>query len=180
KLPGSDPRLGPEMRSTGEVMGHAARFGHAFAKSQMAAGTALPEKGGVLITVNDFDKAAALKLARDLDKMGFTLYATAGTAAALERMGITAIRVAKASEGSGEQADTLDIIEDGRVQMIINTPLGESAQSDGNSLRQAAIKHKVLLLTTLSAAQAAVNGMIMRRKEAYSIRSLQTHHGMAN
>ncbi|MCB0028378.1 MAG: hypothetical protein KDE28_10755, partial [Anaerolineales bacterium] len=79
--------------------------------------------------VNDFDKAAALKLARDLDKMGFTLYATAGTAAALERMGITAIRVAKASEGSGEQADTLDIIEDGRVQMIINTPLGESAQS---------------------------------------------------
>ena len=79
KFPGIDTLLGPEMRSTGEVMGHAARFGHAFAKSQMGAGTALPDGGGVLITVNDYDKGAALKIARDLHRLGFTLYATAGT-----------------------------------------------------------------------------------------------------
>ncbi|NJN53736.1 MAG: hypothetical protein HC804_02630 [Anaerolineae bacterium] len=88
KLPGADPRLSPEMRSTGEVMGHAARFGHAFAKSQLAAGTSLPTEGSVLITVNDFDKGAAMKIARDLYRMGFRLFATSGTAVALERAGL--------------------------------------------------------------------------------------------
>jgi carbamoyl-phosphate synthase large subunit len=98
KFPGADVRLGPEMKSTGEVMGHAPRFGHAFAKAQMAAGTPLPLGGAVLITVNDFDKGAVLKIARDLHRLGFVLFATAGTGAWLARAGLPVTVVKKVSE----------------------------------------------------------------------------------
>ena len=174
KLPGADTRLGPEMRSTGEVMGHAASFGHAFAKSQMAAGTHLPTSGGVLITVNDMDKSAALKLGRDLHRMGFTLYATEGTAAALARVGLAVVVVPKAGAGPD---DTVARIARGEIQLVINTPLGQRAYADQAAMREAAIRHKVPLVSTLSAAQAAVNGIRSVAQRALVVRSLQRQHG---
>jgi carbamoyl-phosphate synthase large subunit len=111
KLPGADARLGPEMRSTGEVMGHASHFGHAFAKSQQAAGVALPLEGAVLVSVNDFDKGAALKIARDLFRMGFKIYATPGTADFFNKAGVPAEAVNQMYKGSPH---TVDLIRSGR------------------------------------------------------------------
>ncbi len=174
KLPGADPRLSPEMRSTGEVMGHASRFGHAFAKSQLAAGTSLPTEGSVLITVNDYDKGAAMKIARDLHRMGFTLVATAGTAVALERAGLPVEVVQKAGQPG---KTTVDVIKNGEIQLLINTPLGQQAHADQSAMYAAAIRHNVPLITTLSAAQAAVNGIRALREKDFQVRSLQAHHG---
>ncbi|HSD84907.1 MAG TPA: carbamoyl-phosphate synthase large subunit [Anaerolineae bacterium] len=172
KFPGVDHRLGPEMKSTGEVMGHAAHFGHAFAKAQMAAGTPLPQAGAALITVNDFDKGAALKIARDLHRLGFTLYATSGTAAWLVRAGLPVTAVKKVSEG---HPNIQDMVESGELQLIINTPLGARAQHDGRTMRMAAVQHNVPLLTTLSAAAAAINGIAALMAKDLKVRSLQAH-----
>lgn len=174
KLPGADALLGPEMRSTGEVMGHASRFGHAFIKSQLAAGTPLPTEGAVLLTVNDFDKGSILKIGRDLHRMGFTLYATPGTALALEKANLPVVYVSKAK---GVGVTTVNIIEEGKVDLVINTPLGQEAYDDANRLRKAAVRHSVPLITTLSAAQAAVSGISALQKKSLKVRSLQTHHG---
>jgi carbamoyl-phosphate synthase large subunit len=175
KLPGADTRLGPEMRSTGEVMGHAAHFGYAFAKSQLAVGSPLPTEGAVLITVNDYDKSAALKLGRDFHRMGFKLFATAGTAAALKRVDLPVTAVSKAGEG-GSGPNTVDLIKSGEIGLVINTPLGERAYEDQTAMRSAAIQFKVPLISTLSAAQAAVNGIRALREKELSVRSLQVHH----
>ncbi|MBK7448927.1 MAG: carbamoyl-phosphate synthase large subunit [Anaerolineales bacterium] len=153
KLPGSSSLLGPEMRSTGEVMGHASRFGHAFAKSQIAAGQSLPQSGAVLVSVNDYDKSAALKVARDLSRMGFALYATPGTADFFSKVGLTVEVVRKIDEGS---TAIEDLIHSGKVQLIVNTPLGTHAHSDGARIRAAAIAMNVPLLTILSAGIVAV------------------------
>jgi carbamoyl-phosphate synthase large subunit len=177
KLPGADTRLGPEMRSTGEAMGMAESFGHAFAKAQLAVGTALPTRGAVLITVNDFDKSAILRLARQLHGSGFTIWATEGTADALERIAVPVQRVAKASDPSAAGHTTVELIGSGKIHLIINTPLGQQSQVDGQALRAAAIRHRVPLLTTLSAAQAAVNGIRALQQEELSVNSLQAHHG---
>ena len=174
KLVGADTTLSPEMRSTGEVMGHASKFGHAFAKAQMAVGTPLPESGGVLITVNDFDKSAVLRLARDLHSMGFTLYATTGTAASLQRVNLPVTVINKASETA--ESNTVKLIKSGDVQLVINTPLGQRAYGDGELLRRAAIEQDVLILTTMSAAQAAVSGIRALRQKGLSVRSLQAHY----
>jgi len=173
KLPGSSTLLGPEMRSTGEVMGHAAHFGHAFAKSQLAAGTGLPESGTVLISVNDYDKSAGLKLARDLYRMGFQLMATPGTAAFLEKVGLPVQKVNKMADGSPH---TVDFIRAGQVQLIINTPLGPQSHSDGAEIRSAAVTMNVPLLTTLSAAAAAVAAIKAMRQKELHYRSLQDHY----
>ncbi len=172
KLPGSDAVLGPEMRSTGEVMGHASNFGHAFAKSQLAAGAGLPLEGNVLISVNDYDKGAVLKIARDLWRMGFGLYATPGTAKFLRRVGLPVEAVNKVSQGSPH---VVDLIRAGKVQIILNTPRGPQAHSDGALIRQAALAMDVPLLTTLSAAAAAVAGIRALRARALKYRSLQAH-----
>ncbi len=173
KLPGFDPVLGPEMRSTGEVTGHASRFGHAFAKAQIAAGSPLPTQGNVLITVNDFDKAAALKIARDLHSLGFNLFATRGTAGLFQHAGLPVTVAPKVSEGGQHIAK---MVEAGELQLIINTPLGQRAYDDSGAMRAAAIRHNIPLLTTLSAAQAAVNGMRALRQKELKVRSLQAHH----
>jgi carbamoyl-phosphate synthase large subunit len=173
KFPGAFYRLGPEMKSTGEVMGHAAHFGHAFAKAQMAAGTPLPLAGNALITVNDFDKGAAVKIARDLHHLGFTLYATQGTAHALARAGLPVTAVKKGSEGS---PNVCDMVERGQLQLILNTPLGAGAHGDTQIMRAAAVMHNVPLLTTLSAAAAAVKGIAALHAKDLRVRSLQTHH----
>jgi carbamoyl-phosphate synthase large subunit len=172
KLPNSVTVLGPEMRSTGEVMGHASHFGHAFAKSQMAAGMELPLAGNILISVNDFDKSAALKIAQDLHRMGFGLYATTGTAAYFQRVGLPVRVIQHLSTGS---PNSLDVIQSGDVQMVINTPLGSTSHSDGARIRAAAITYKVPLLTTLSAAAAAVAGIRAIQKKDFNYRSLQVH-----
>ncbi len=178
KFTGIDTLLGPEMRSTGEVMGHAARFGHAFAKSQLGANTALPQSGGVLVTVNDYDKGAALKIARDLHRLGFTLYATAGTGAFFAGAGLPVELLEKGSaESSGYS--TLDALRDGRVQLIINTPLGKSSREDGARIRSLATRLEVPLITTLSAAQAAVNGIQALRQRELRVRSLQEHYAQS-
>jgi carbamoyl-phosphate synthase large subunit len=174
KLPGSSILLGPEMHSTGEVMGHASHFGHAFAKSQIAAGTALPGSGAVLITVNDYDKSAALKFARDMSRMGFSLYATPGTADMCVKAGLTVEVVEKAQDGSTQ---IVDLIRAGKIQLVLNTPLGPHAHSDGAAIRSAAIAMNVPLLTTLSAATATVLAIQAMGKKELKYRSLQSHFG---
>ena len=185
KFSGADTLLGPEMRSTGEVMGHAHNFGHAFAKSQLGADYRLPTEGGVLITVNDYDKGAALKLARDFSRMGFSLYATPGTASLIQRVGLPVEVLSKAT--AEERArdplspalsySTLDAMHDGKIHLIINTPLGPNSRSDGQKIRTLATRMEIPLITTLSAAQAAVNGIRAMMDAELNVRSLQEHHG---
>jgi carbamoyl-phosphate synthase large subunit len=160
------------MRSTGEVMGHASRFGHAFAKSQIAAGTALPQSGAVLITVNDFDKSAGLKFARDLHRMGFIIYATPGTAAMCQQANLPVQVVEKAQGGLSQ---IVELILAGKIQLVLNTPLGPQAHSDGAEIRSAAIAMNVPLLTTLSAAMATISAIQAMRKKELKYRSVQSH-----
>ncbi len=176
KFAGVDAVLGPEMRSTGEVMGHAARFGAAFVKAQLAVGDRLPrpEDGAVFISVNDFDKSAALKIGRDLGRMGFKLVATHGTAAMLRRVGVSVQAVNKVSEG---EPHVVDMMRAGQISLIINTPLGSTSFSDGQFIRQESARLGVPLITTLSAAQAAINGIKLSLEKALQVRSLQDLHG---
>ena len=173
KFLGVDAVLGPEMRSTGEVMGHASHVGHAFAKAEMAAGDALPLSGTALLSVNDFDKGAIVKIARDLHRLGFRLLATTGTADIIQHSGTPVERVNKVSEGSPHVAD---LIRERTVDLIVNTPYGPSAISDGAEIRKAAIAQGVPLLTTLSAALAAVGGIRAMQDKQLRFRSLQEHH----
>jgi carbamoyl-phosphate synthase large subunit len=161
------------MRSTGEVMGHAAHYGHAFAKAEIGAGQKLPLSGGALLTVNDFDKGAIGKIARDLAKLGFTLYATRGTAAWLHRLGLAAEVVNKVSEGS---PSTADLIATGKVGLVVSTPLGSRAYADGQALRSAAIRHGVMLVTTLTGAAATVSAIRALKAKELEVCSLQEHH----
>jgi carbamoyl-phosphate synthase large subunit len=176
KFPGADARLGPEMRSTGEVMGHASSFGHAFAKAQISADMNLPTSGTVFISVNDFDKSAASKIARDLHQMGFKLLATRGTADFLEGAGLPVDRVLKVSEGS---PNALDAIRAGNIQLIINTPLGSQAHDDSVAIRSVGYQYRIPITTTLSAAQATVQGIRALLTKPLKVRSLQAHHGVA-
>ncbi|MCB0173285.1 MAG: carbamoyl-phosphate synthase large subunit, partial [Anaerolineae bacterium] len=175
KFMGVDAALGPEMRSTGEVMGHASRFGAAFAKAEMAAGDQLPQPGDgkVFITVNDFDKSAALKIGRDLAALGFELVATQGTAAMLRRVGVEVQAVNKYSEGD---PIIIEMMQTGKIALIINTPLGGTSYLDGQRLRTEATRLGIPLVTTLTAAQAAVNGIKVLAKESLEVRSLQKLH----
>ncbi|HYO88351.1 MAG TPA: carbamoyl-phosphate synthase large subunit, partial [Candidatus Limnocylindrales bacterium] len=173
KFPGVDARLGPEMRSTGEVMGHASTFGHAFAKAQMAAGTTLPREGTVFISVNPFDRGAVTKIARDLAQIGFRLIATEGTAAYLASVGLPVERVARPSDPS---PNIVDLIRAGEIALIINTPRGGQAHRDGLLLRGAAAAYDVPIVTTMSAATAAVQGIRALVKKPLRARSLQSHY----
>ena len=168
-----DPILGPEMRSTGEVMGVAESFGTAFAKAQLSADNRLPEKGTILLTVNDFDKDAVTPIARRFHEMGFKLLGTEGTARHLRGRGIPISRVFKVHEG---RPHGIDLILNGEVQMLINTPFGKHAQQDDYTLRQAAIAHNVAYTTTLSAANAACDAILSMRSRVPSVRSIQEWH----
>ena len=172
KFAGAEYRLGPEMRSTGEVMGHASTFGHAFAKAEMAAGVPLPTSGNALITVNDYDKGAVVKIARDLHRLGFRLFATRGTADWLARVGLPVTPALKVSEGHPNVAD---MVAAGELQLIVNTPLGARAHDDSRTMRTAAVQNNVPLMTTLSAAAAAVNGITALQAHELQVRSLQSY-----
>jgi len=168
-----DPILGPEMRSTGEVMGVAASFGMAFAKAQLAADNRLPSEGAILLTVNDFDKDAVTPIARRFHEMGFQLLGTEGTARHLRGRGIPVSRVFKVHEG---RPHGIDLILNGEVQLLINTPFGKHAQQDDYTLRQAAIAHGVAYTTTLSAANAACDAILSMRSRTPAVKSIQEWH----
>jgi carbamoyl-phosphate synthase large subunit len=170
KFAGTDPVLGPEMRSTGEVMGISDSFGSAFAKSQLAASNGLPLGGSVLITVIDADKPTVTPIARRFHEMGFEISATAGTAAYLRARGIPAHRVFKVHEG---RPNCLDMIVNRETQLLINTPMGKHAQLDDYLLRQAAIVNRVSYTTTMSAANAACDAILSLRSRRPRVRSLQ-------
>jgi len=175
KFHGAAVFLSPEMRSTGEVMGHASTFGHAFAKAEMGANQRIPTSGGALLTVNDYDKGAIGRIARDLVKLGFTIYATRGTASWLHQLGLPAIVVNKVSEGSPH---TVDLIASGKVGLVISTPLGSRAYADGQALRSAAIRYGVMLVTTLTGAAATISAIKALRQKELRVRSLQEHYRM--
>jgi carbamoyl-phosphate synthase large subunit len=173
KLPGVDTILGPEMRSTGEVMGLADSFGMAFAKAQIAADGSLPSAGAIFVTVNDSDKPTVLPIVRRFHEMGFRIVATDGTARYLRARGVPAERVAKVHEG---RPNAIDLIVSGEVQLLINTPLGKFTQADDYAIRRAALMHRVPYTTTMSAASAACDAIIALRSRTGSVRSLQEWH----
>ena len=170
KFAGTDPILGPEMRSTGEVMGISDSFGSAFAKAELAASNGLPLGGTILITVNDNDKPAVTPIARRFHEMGFRLVATGGTHRYLRARGIPVTQVLKVHEG---RPNCMDMIVNGDAQLLVNTPFGKHSLRDDYTLRQAAIRHRVAYTTTLSAAGAACDAILSLRSRAQSVRSLQ-------
>jgi len=173
KFPGQDILLGPEMRSTGEVMGIDRDWGVAYAKSQLASSPPLPVSGKLFISVRDSDKRAIAALARQFVELGFSLCATAGTADALEKQGLAVQRLFKAQEG---HPNVLDLIRSGEVQMVINLPAGKTPRADEVTIRTAAVARKISIMTTLTGAQAAVRGIRALREKGFSVRSLQEYH----
>jgi carbamoyl-phosphate synthase large subunit len=176
RFPGVDTLLGPEMRSTGEVMGIGESFGIAFAKSQLAAGTGLPDEGQVFMSLADRDKVAGLDLARQLTELGFRLAATVGTAGFLRSHGVT-VETLVGKVGLGDLGvDAVKLIASGEVQMVVNTPSGSSARSDGAEIRRASVSHGVACVTTISAGFAAAKGIADTRERGWRVQSLQEMH----
>jgi carbamoyl-phosphate synthase large subunit len=174
KFPGVDTVLGPEMRSTGEVMGVADNFGEAFAKAQLAAGQALPSKGTVFISVNERDKPQVAEVARMFVDMGFKLVATHGTAEALEEAGMRVERVYKVKEG---RPNVVDLIKGDRIQLIINTPQARGEPwFDEKAIRRAAITARIPTITTLSAARAVIEAIPVLQAGEVSVLNLQELH----
>jgi carbamoyl-phosphate synthase large subunit len=172
-FPEVDPVLGPEMRSTGEVLGMADNYGLAFFKSQEATLTPLPDKGNVLITVATSDHGAVLEAARQFHGMGFHIFATEGTQLSLNENGIPAERVMKRGEGT---PDVEDLIRTGRVQLVVNTPIGKESAIDDSYIRKAAIQHRVPYITTTAGALAAARGIAAWRQNPGKVKSLQEYH----
>ena len=175
RFPGADSILGPEMRSTGEVMGTASGFGLAYAKAELAAGEALPTSGTVFLSTHDRDKPALLPVAQRLAQLGFRLVATEGTAASLREAGLQVEPVLKVHEG---RPNIEDAIRSGEIQLVINTPVGRQAAHDDKYLRRAAIDYAVTTVTTLAGARAAVEGIAALQGQELEINALQDmHHG---
>jgi carbamoyl-phosphate synthase large subunit len=175
RFPGVDTLLGPEMRSTGEVMGIGSTFGLAFAKSQIAAGTRLPSEGAVFLSLADRDKAGGLEAARTFSEIGFELVATSGTAAFLESNGVPVATVV-AKVGESGASDAVELIASGRVQLVVNTPRGRGPRADGVHIRSAALAHQVPCLTTVAAARAAATGIVDWQRHGLSVVCLQEVH----
>ena len=173
RFPGVDTILGPEMKSTGEVMGGSDNFGAAFGKAMISAGQSLPEKGCVFISVNNSDKQTVLPIARDLSKLGFTLAATRGTAAFLRAHGLEVDVMYKVNEGRPNVADHL---VNRSIDMVINTPLGRESFFDDRAVRRAATMAQVPCITTLTGASAAVSAIHAMRQQALTVRSLQDYY----
>ncbi|HLH41916.1 MAG TPA: carbamoyl-phosphate synthase large subunit [Bryobacteraceae bacterium] len=177
KFPGVDPALGPEMRSTGEVMGVGDNFGEAFAKAQLSAGAPLPDKGRVFISVNDRDKAAACALAKRFVELGFDLAATRGTADAIRKTGIPVKVVFKVNEG---RPNAVDLLKAGSLHLIVYTgAAGAHAFADEKTIRRNAVTHRIPCITTMSGARAAVEAIASRRRDPVRVWSLQEIHAQA-
>ena len=173
KFAGVDTVLGPEMKSTGEVMGVASNFGEAFAKAQLSAGQFLPTGGTVFFTVNDHDKQGVVPLARRYVNLGFKIVATEGTANVLEGAGLVIERVFKVEEG---RPNAVDLIKEGRIQLVVNTPRGQDAIFDEKSIRRAAVTARIPTITTLAAAQAAADGIAAMQNHRVTVFALQALH----
>ncbi|PYS20690.1 MAG: carbamoyl phosphate synthase large subunit, partial [Acidobacteria bacterium] len=171
---GSDTILGPEMKSTGEVMGIDDTFGKAYVKAQISAGSVLPKSGVAFISVNQHDKNVISKIAADLVEIGFKIVASRGTAQVLRNSGVRAETVYKVNEG---RPHIVDYIKSGKVDLIINTPLGRESFFDEKAIRRAAIHHHVPCITTIPGAAAAVNGIRALQRESLNVRTLQEYHG---
>jgi carbamoyl-phosphate synthase large subunit len=178
KFPHARHFLGPEMRSTGEVMGISDSFGVSFAKASIAAGSTLPEKGTVFVSLNNFDKNdRAVAIVRSFVRLGFTIIATEGTSAFLKKRGISNRPVLKASEGT---LNIIDIIRNGWVQLIINTPLGQVSRQDEHAIGRTAYEYKIPFITTLSAAASAAKSIEQLRSRPLGVLSIQEHHELAS
>ncbi len=176
RFPTVDTVLGPEMRSTGEVMGIGESFGIAFAKSQLAAGTRLPREGTVFLSLADRDKVQGLELARHLRELGFLLAATAGTAAMLNEHHVAVATLVGKVQNDDGLHDAVQLIAREQIQMVINTPSGRGARADGAHIRTACVTHKVPCLTTLAAGLAAARGIADTLEHGWRVRSLQDLH----
>jgi len=180
RFPDADPVLGPEMRSTGEVMGIDLTMGLAFAKSQLAAGDHMPTSGTVFMSLADRDKAVGLQAARRFVELGFDIVATSGTARHLREAGVPVSQVLAKLGVDGtvveEGVDAVDLISAGKVQLVVNSPRGRGPRADGAHIRSAAGSHHVPLLTTAAAALAAANGIADTRAHEPAVRSLQEYH----
>lgn len=176
KFPGVDPALGPEMRSTGEVMGVGESFGEAFAKAQISAGTPLPDKGTVFISVNDRHKSEAVQIGRRFSDFGFELVATRGTAAALQAAGMRCKTVFKVNEG---RPNAVDLLKAGTLQLIIYTATGAHSFTDEKVIRRSAVAYRVPCITTISAAKAAAEAVASRKRDPIRVWSLQEIHALA-
>ena len=174
RFPGADSLLGPEMRSTGEVMGWAPQFGMAYAKAEQAAGDALPTQGTVFLSTHNRDKPALVPVAKRLLDLGFSLTATSGTASTLQEAGLAVEPVLKVHEG---RPNIEDQIRSGDVQLVINTPIGRQAAHDDRYLRRAALDYSVPTLTTLAGARSAVQAIEALQSQAFGIHALQDVHG---
>jgi carbamoyl-phosphate synthase large subunit len=174
RFAGADSVLGPEMKSTGEVMGIAADFPTAFGKAQAAAGVSLPIEGSVFITVTDTDKPAATQIAARFHDLGFELIATGGTAQAISAMGVPVTPINKIAEGSPH---VVDLIRERRCDLVINTPTGSGARADGYEIRTAAVRHGIPCVTTMTGATAAVRAIAAKLEGDSDVRSLQEIHG---
>jgi len=177
RFPGATIALGPEMRSTGEVMGLDPDLGIAFAKAQAAAKPGLPTKGNVFLSVKESDKARAVDIARRLEALGFAIYSTSGTAQVLSEQGVAVKRLAKINEG---RPTAVDMIKNGQIQMVINTPSGMIPRRDENAIRAAAYAHNVCIMTTISGAQAAVKGIEALKDKPVAVKPIQQYRGNVN
>jgi carbamoyl-phosphate synthase large subunit len=173
RFAGADSVLGPEMKSTGEVMGIAADFPTAFGKAQAAAGVSLPTSGTVFISVTDTDKPAATQIAARLHDLGFDVVATGGTAQTISSMGVPVTRIAKIGEGS---PNVVELIGEKRCDFVINTPTGSGARSDGYEIRTAAVRHGIPCVTTMTGASAAARAIAAKMAGEADVRSLQEIH----
>jgi carbamoyl-phosphate synthase large subunit len=173
KFPGVDPALGPEMRSTGEVMGVGVNFGEAFLKAQISAGSSLPEKGTVFISVNDHQKQEAVSVAKAFVRLGFQLVATRGTASALRNAGLTCRMVLKVNEG---RPNVVDLLKGGSIQLAIYTTTGAPAFHDEKAIRRSAVQYRVPCITTMSGARAAADAVAARLRDPIRVWSLQEIH----
>jgi len=173
RFPGVDIILGPEMKSTGEVMGIDKDFGQAYIKSQLAAGQKLPKKGNVFISVNDRDKRNILLIAKKLKDLGFKIYASSGTAHVLAKSKIAASILPKISEGS---PNVLDLMKEGKIQLVINTPSGRIPRIDEVKIRSQVILHGIPYTTTIFGAQATVSGIEVLMKKKLKVKSLQEYY----
>jgi carbamoyl-phosphate synthase large subunit len=171
--PEVDPVLGPEMRSTGEVLGIADSFGLAFLKSEQAAQQSLPVDGTVLLTVSVWDRPAVLEAAKHFVELGFRIKATKGTHDFLASQGVKSSLILKMHEG---RPNITDAIKNGEIQLVINTPSGKLSQYDDSYIRKAAIQYKIPYITTIAAANAAAKGIATYRRYKPSVKSLQSYH----
>jgi carbamoyl-phosphate synthase large subunit len=173
RFAGIDITLGPEMKSTGEVMGIDQDFGLAYAKSQMAAQPPLPSEGNVFLSVKDTDKSSIVKLGKELVELGFTIYATSGTAAALASTGLHVNRLFKLSEG---RPHVIDMIKNDDIHLIINTPSGKTPREDEVKIRSLAVARRIPILTTISGVEASIRAMRSIQTKGLAVKSLQEYN----